>query len=349
MSRFIDWCRERIPFAGMIAAAMMVVASAQAGTEFPGVGRAATPDEIRAWDIDVRPDFKGLPAGSGSVAKGQEVWESKCSSCHGTFGESNEVFAPIVGGTTPEDIRVGRVKALVTRDVARTTLMKLSALSTLWDYIRRAMPWDKPKSLSVEEVYAVVAYILNLGDIVPSDFILSDKNIAEAQARLPNRNGMTRDHGLWDVKGLPDVRNTACMKDCISEVHVASTMPEYADGSHGNIADQNRLVGPVRGTGGKASAEKPPLEASAAASDIADLARSKACMGCHGVDKRLVGPSLREVSARYKSQPDAEAKLLDKLRRGGAGNWGTISMPPNPDIAEGEARALIRWILSGAR
>ena len=66
----------------------------------PAVGRTATPAEIAAWDIDVRPDFKGLPKGSGSVAKGQEVWEAKCASCHGIFGESNEVFTPLVGGTT---------------------------------------------------------------------------------------------------------------------------------------------------------------------------------------------------------------------------------------------------------
>src|SRR6202165_1355991 len=81
-------------------------------TAFPGVGRTATPAEIIAWDIDVRPDFKGLPPGSGSVAKGQEVWDAKCASCHGTFGESNQVFTPLIGGTTAEDIRTGRVKSL---------------------------------------------------------------------------------------------------------------------------------------------------------------------------------------------------------------------------------------------
>src|ERR1700704_3972957 len=88
---------------------------------YPGVGRTATPAEIAAWDIDVRPDFKGLPPGSGSAAKGQDVWEAKCASCHGTFGESNEVYTPLIGGTTAEDIKAGRVRTLVTGDVARTT------------------------------------------------------------------------------------------------------------------------------------------------------------------------------------------------------------------------------------
>src|SRR5262252_589804 len=74
-----------------------------AGMTYEGVGRPATPAEIAAWDIDVRPDFKGLPPGSGSVQQGQKVWDAKCASCHGTFGESNEVFTPLVGGTTAED------------------------------------------------------------------------------------------------------------------------------------------------------------------------------------------------------------------------------------------------------
>src|SRR5258705_5831487 len=112
-------------FAGVT---LLLVFPAQAGTQFPGVGRTATPAEIRAWDIDVRPDFKGLPPGSGSVAKGQAVWDGKCAACHGTFGESNEVFAPIVGGTTVDDVRNGRVKSLAAGDVQRTTLIKLASL-----------------------------------------------------------------------------------------------------------------------------------------------------------------------------------------------------------------------------
>ena len=132
----------------MIVAVLLCVFSFGALAQFPGIGRPATPAEIKAWDIDVRPDFKGLPPGSGSVRKGQKVWDDKCASCHGTFGESNEVFTPLVGGTSAEDIRKGRVASLVTGEVARTTLMKLPTLSTLWDYINRAMPWNAPKSLT---------------------------------------------------------------------------------------------------------------------------------------------------------------------------------------------------------
>ena len=96
---------------------MLASLAAAQDSKYPGVGRAATPKEVAKWDIDVRPDFKGLPAGSGSVAKGQEVWESKCAQCHGVFGESNEVFSPLVGGT-PQ--RTSKPAALPTSRAAIT-------------------------------------------------------------------------------------------------------------------------------------------------------------------------------------------------------------------------------------
>ena len=315
-------------------ALLMTWIPAYAGMTYEGIGRPATPAEIKAWDIDVRPDFKGLPPGSGSVQQGQKVWDDKCASCHGTFGESNEVFTPLVGGTTAEDIKAGRVKTLVTGDVARTTMMKLSTISTLWDYINRAMPWNAPKSLTTDEVYAAVAYLLYLGDVLPADFTLSDRNIAEVQQKLPNRNGMTRKHGLWDVKGKPDVVGVACMRNCPTNGEPASQLPEHARGAHGNLAEQNRSVGPARGT-----------DTVKVSVDPADLARRKACLACHGVDKRIMGPAFKEVAARYKGQEGIEAKLLEKLKRGSKDTWGPIPMPPNPDLAEEDARTLIRWVL----
>jgi cytochrome c len=321
----------------LVAACAASWIPAFAGTTFPGVGRSATPAEIAAWDIDVRPDFKGLPPGSGSVAQGQKIWDAKCSSCHGTFGESNEVFTPLVGGTTAEDVKEGRVASLRKPDVARTTLMKLSTVSTLWDYVRRAMPWNAPKSLSTDEVYAVVAYLLNLGDILPEDFVLTDRNIAEVQARLPNRNGTTRDHGLWDIKGKPDVANAACMKDCVTEVKLGSEMPDHARADRGTLSSQNREVGPGRASVARA--------APASATPAVDLARRKACLSCHGIDTRVVGPAFRDVAKRYRCQAGAQEKLVDKLRTGGSGSWGPLPMPPNPDLAPSDAATLVKWVL----
>ncbi len=317
------------------------------------LGRPATPAEIRAWDIDVRPDFKGLPPGSGTVAKGQEVWESKCESCHGSFGESNQVFTPIVGGTSKEDTATGLVAKL--SDPAfpqRTTLMKLSQLSTLWDYVNRAMPWNAPKSLSVEEVYAVVAYILNLGEIVPADFTLSDRNIAEVQSRLPNRNGLVRHDGMWSVSGKPDVQGDACMTQCKTVISVDAAMagglPEHARDAHGNLAEQNRVVGPVRGsdTSRNGATPRPPKPGAAAERGPEQIARDSNCLACHAAQNKVVGPAFHEIAARYKGKSDAEDLLVRRVRTGGSGVWGSVAMPGNTAVADADIRTVIRWILS---
>ena len=231
---------------------LLLVSSASAAVAqskpWSAIGRAATPAEVKAWDIDVRADFKGLPPGKGSVAQGERLWEAKCASCHGSFGESNEVFTPLIGGTTQADIAGGRVASLTAAGVPhRTTLMKVSKVSTLWDYIHRAMPWNAPKSLSVDEVYAATAYLLSLADVVPVDFTLSDRNIAEVQKRLPNRDGKVFDPDLWNAAGKGDVKNAACMARCPVDGKVMSSFPDGEWGSNGNLAEQNRLVGPVRG------------------------------------------------------------------------------------------------------
>ncbi len=324
---------------------------ANATEKFPGIGRTATPAEIQAWDIDVRPDFKGLPAGSGSVQKGQEIWEARCQSCHGVFGEATDVFSPIVGGTTQEDIRTGHVANLLRPDYPlRTTLMKVPTLSTLWDYINRAMPWNAPKTLSHDEVYAVLAYILNLGDIVPGDFVLSDQNIRAVQEKMPNRKGMATFLPLWDIHGKPDTHNVACMKNCVTEIKMASQFPDYARNAHGNLADQNRLIGPVRGTDTTqppGAGHKVAAVAAAKPATPVELARQYACNACHQWDKKLVGPAFAEVAKKYQGREDAETLLTAKVRAGGAGAWGSIPMPPNTQISDGDLRSVLRWILGG--
>jgi cytochrome c len=362
--------RAVIPIAAVLAVLLPTFAgvdalaqsrpSATARAPWADIGRPATTSEIRAWDIDVRSDFKGLPPGSGSVAKGQDVWEAKCASCHGVFGESNEVFTPIAGGTTPEDVKTGRVANLLRPDFPqRTTLMKLSQVSTLWDYVNRAMPWNAPKSLTTDEVYAVVAYMLNLGNVIPDDFVLSDKTMAAAQARLPNRNGKVLYRGLWAVDGKPDVQGETCMRDCRRDVTILSSLPDYARDAHGNLAEQQRVVGPLRG----ADTTKPPLRepwrVAVAKGQVApavlahdrsplELAREANCIACHGVDKRMVGPSLREVATRYKGDAGAPDALFEKVKQGGVGTWGTIPMPPHPQLPDDRIRTIIRWILAGA-
>ncbi len=342
-------------------------ASALAQGHYPGVGRAATPAEVAAWDTDVRPDFRGLPAGSGTVAQGMVIWEAQCASCHGIFGESNQTFSPLVGGTTADDVKTGRAARLL--DAAypgRTTLMKVSTLSTLWDYISRAMPWNAPKSLKPDEVYAVTAFMLNLGGIVPDDGVLSDRNMAEVQKRLPNRNGMTTNHGLWPGKtmgngGKPDVRAVACMKDCAPEPQLASFLPDFARNAHGNLAEQNRDVGEQRGadttrpaaatpeaargaiTTAVATQPKPVPSASAGAQA---LATKHLCLTCHAIENKVVGPSFRDVTKKYQGRADIVDYLTGKIRAGSGGLWGPIPMPPQP-LSDADARTLAQWLAKG--
>jgi cytochrome c len=327
-------------------------AAAGGGERFPGVGRPATPAEIRAWDIDVRPDFTGLPKGSGTVAKGQDVWEAKCASCHGIFGESNQVFTPIVGGTTRKDMQTGRVASLTSGNEAqRSTLMKLSSLATLWDYVSRAMPWNNPKTLTVEEVYAVTAYMLHLGDILPGDFTLSDANIRDVQAKLPNRHGKTTEHGLWLPTGKPDVNSAACMKNCVKEVEVASRIPDHARDAHGNLAEQMRPWGAVRGHVTVARAAPGTTAAGAAAAApharARALAEKSACLACHAPNQRLVGPSFAEITGKYRSDAGAETYIAGKIKSGGQGVWGSAPMPASA-VSDDEARLLAQWIMRGA-
>jgi cytochrome c len=381
MSRFI-----KAAVALLCAAASCTLLAAP---PYANVGRTATPQEVAAWDIDVRPDFKGLPKGSGSVVKGMEVWEGKCASCHGTFGESNEVFTPIVGGTTREDVKSGRVASLRdNKQPQRTTMMKVATVSTLWDYINRAMPWTAPKSLTTEEVYAVTAYILNMAEVLPDDFVLSDQNIAEVQGRMPNRNGMTQAHGMWDAKGKPDVRSTACMTNC-GDVKLRSELPAAARNVHGDLSAQNRSFGAVRGVdttkpawqlalaakasvpgmsaasvataapagaaGGQpasaaaAAAAAPAPGAAKAAPGGMALAKQNACLACHGVGNKIVGPALRDIAAKYKGDAAAAQRLAAKVKSGSSGAWGPVPMPAQSHLKDEDIAAMVGWILDGAK
>lgn len=340
------------------AALLCVVAGgvALAAPPWADVGREAKPAEINAWNIDVRADLQGLPKGSGTVEQGGIIWDGRCASCHGTFAESNQVFTPIVGGTTAADIASGHVASLAKGDVPqRTTIMKLAHISTMWDYIHRAMPWNAPKSLSNDEVYAVTAYILNLASIVPDDFTLSDKNMADIEKRLPNRKGLEQIDDMWRTNGKGDTHNTACMKDCAAEVKVTSFLPDVARNAHGNLAEQNRLIGEVRGTDtsdAHGTAAAPVAVAAASAGpDPAVLAvlTANGCTACHSARARVVGPGFNEVAAKYQGKANLEAYLSGKIRNGGSGLWGQIPMPPQSQVSDGDIKTIVGWLAAGAK
>jgi S-disulfanyl-L-cysteine oxidoreductase SoxD len=318
------------------------VATASAADPAPakyGFGKPATAGEIAGWDIDVRPDGSGLPPGRGSVEQGLAIYDDKCASCHGTFGESNS-YLQIAGG----------IGTLGSDQPVRTTGSKLNYATTLWDYIRRAMPFNAPQTLTPDEVYALTAYVLNLNDIVPSGTILDQASLPHV--RMPNRDGFTTAHGLMRVNGKPDTANVACMRDCVAAVRPASEIPGYARDSHGDLSQQRREMGAIAGVKTAIAGGSAPAVTTLAG---AELSRKLGCPACHNVDSALVGPSFRAVAARYAAAAgspraaDTQATLIAKLKTGGAGVWGSVAMPAQAQVSEPDARKVVEWILSGAQ
>jgi S-disulfanyl-L-cysteine oxidoreductase SoxD len=157
--------------AGTLIAASLVFPAL--GYEF---GRPPTADEIKAWNIDVLPDGTGLPDGGGTVARGKQVYQDNCEGCHGPNG---------VGGI--KDRLAGGQGTLATDRPIKTVGSYWPYATTLFDYIRRAMPYPSPGSLSADDTYAVAAYILNWNALVPADATLDKKSLPKIQ--MPNRNG----------------------------------------------------------------------------------------------------------------------------------------------------------------
>jgi cytochrome c len=214
--------------------------------------------------------------------------------------------------------------------------------------------------LSNDDVFAVLAYILNMGDIVDSNFTLTDQNIAEVQARMPNRNGMTFFSGMWEVKGKPDIRDVACMKNCPGDGRIVSSLPVSALGANGNPADQTRLIGETAGLNIAANGEKVAQAATAASpipsaasavgsTDVPGLLSSNGCVACHATNNKIVGPAFNAVRDRYKGDAGAAAHLSAKIKAGGSGVWGSVPMPPQPNMKDTDVTAIVHWILDNNR
>src|SRR5882672_12204778 len=174
-----------------IAAALIVAASAAfaAAPPPPKLGRPATPDEIARIDISIPPDGKGLPSGSGSVPQGATVFAQKCAVCHGANAE----------GTPSGDRLVGGIGSLGTPMPLKTVASYWPYATTVFDYIRRAMPITNPQSLQNDEVYAVTAYILSFDNIVPNDAMLDAQALPKVQ--MTNRAGCVN----WEPRLLKQI------------------------------------------------------------------------------------------------------------------------------------------------
>ena len=163
------------------------------------LGKIATAEEVAGWDIDVRPDGLGAPVGIGNAIDGEEVYADLCAACHGDFGEGVDRWPELVGGEG----------SLGTHDPLKTTGSYWPYASTLYDYVYRAMPFGEAQSLSYDETYQIVAFLLYMNDIIEDDFDVSHENIGSIE--MPNRDGFFMPDPRPDAQA---VNAEPCMTNC---------------------------------------------------------------------------------------------------------------------------------------
>lgn len=162
----------------------------------PRFGKPVSEADLAAWNIDVRtPDGAGLPPGRGSVAEGRQIYAAKCVACHGADAKGGAVYGTMVGG----------IGTMTKSPRVLTPGSMYPYAPILFDYIRRAMPMDRPQTLTANETYALSAYLLNLNGLVPADAVMDAQSLAKV--RMPNRDAFL-------VDDRPDARATRCMTNC---------------------------------------------------------------------------------------------------------------------------------------
>lgn len=218
-----------------LAVAIAVMAGPAVAEGF-GLGRTALPEEIAAWDLDVSPDGTGLPAGSGDVLTGEEVFADKCAVCHGDFAEGVDNWPKLAGGQDTLDHE----------DPLKTVGSYWPHLSTAFDYVNRSMPFGDAQSLEADEVYAITAYILYSNDLVDDEFVLSDQNFAEFV--LPNADGFIIDdraateYAIWS--GEPCMENCKDAVEITMRARVLDVTPDE-EGAAGEADVQEAAAEPV--------------------------------------------------------------------------------------------------------
>ena len=274
----------------LLASGMVLLLGQAAAAQQFNLGREATPEEVAAWDIDIRPDGGGLPKGAGSVVDGEEVYFERCAVCHGDFGEGVDRWPVLAGGHD----------SLASEDPVKTIGSYWPYLSTVWDYVHRAMPFGEAQSLSDDEVYAITAYLLYVNDVVEDeDFVLSDENFADI--RLPNEGGFFMD----DREESPVfAKAEVCMTDCKDAVEI-TMRARVLDVTPDEPLEEEAAEAPAGPDLAAAPSDAAPSDAAPAAAAAVDpglVAMGekvfRQCKACHQVGegaKNRVGPVLTGI------------------------------------------------------
>lgn len=278
----------------IVGTALAVTLATPALAEKLGLGRAALPEEIAAWDLDVSPDGTGLPEGSGSVEYGETVFSENCASCHGEFAEGLGNWPKLAGG---ED-------TLARRDPVKTVGSYWPYLSTVWDYVHRSMPFGAAQTLSTDDVYAMTAYILYSNYLVDSDFVLSKDNFLDVE--MPNADGFIIDDR---EEAEAHFWTEPCMENCKDEVEI-TMYASVLDVTPGTTEDDASAEADTVAEADQA-AEETPETAGAAEPDPELVAEGekvfRKCQACHQVGegaKNRVGPQLNNVLGRTAGSID---------------------------------------------
>ena len=269
----------------LTATALTMMAASPALADKFGLGRPALPEEIAAWDVDVTPDGRGLPEGSGDAITGEPLFEEACAICHGSFAEGVDNWPKLAGGNG----------TLAHEDPLKTVGSYWPYLSTVWDYVHRSMPFGAAQTLSADDTYAIVAYILYSNDMIDDDFVLSKETFLEVE--MPNADGFIIDdraeteYAIW--------RTEPCMENCKEDVKITmrATVLDVTPEEEGAeaAAGEAEVV--------EASAEAPAEETPAAAAlDMALVEEGekvfRKCKSCHQVGdgaKNRSGPILNGI------------------------------------------------------
>jgi cytochrome c5 len=317
---------------GIAAIALAVSGTVSAGPL--GIGSTATAEMIAGWDIDIRPDGTGLPDGEGSVAEGEGLYEAKCASCHGLFGEGAGRWPVLAGGEGTLD----------TAHPEKTVGSYWPYASTLWDYIHRAMPYPAPQSLTDDETYSISAYVLYLNDIVEDDFIANKETFA--QVKMPNEEN-------FYIDDRPDVKNERCFKNCAdpSTFEIVTTINGVTPTGHFK-EDSGVAANHYEGNPSDANAATAAAPKKVAMSDAATAGKAvydKACQACHNMG--IAGaPKVGDVAGWTDRIKQGIATLNDHAINGYQGPSGVMpAKGGNMSLSDDEVKNAVVFMVESSQ